>query len=176
MIRVGKSRYHQFSLRALFVIVTLLCVCLGKTVTGAQRQRDAVARLKALPTEIYVWYDYQTSGLNWDKAPAMGNPFKPPPRPEWLSRSLGIDFLATVTFVDFTWSARLNRSEIAILRDLPTIQYLYLGDVNLSSSVTDTLKCLPKLRLLTVYPDVTEEDLTRLRRELPNCRVIRDPL
>ena len=65
-----RRRWFQYSLRTLFVLVTVLCVWLAVTVERVRKQREAVEAIEALGGQVY--YEYQSSGG------------QEPPGPKWL--------------------------------------------------------------------------------------------
>jgi hypothetical protein len=93
----SSARCLRFSLRTLLAIVTALGLLLGVLVHRANRQRRAVEAIRALGGTVR--YDYEVGGL----AEA--------PLPDWLCRTVGLDFFCDVTRVDFFDPTGLTRDE-----------------------------------------------------------------
>src|SRR5262245_17910828 len=81
-------RWLRFSLRTLLLALTLACVALGWWVHKAERQRRAVAAIRAAGG--YVEYDYERDG----RRRGLRNPT--PPGPVWLHSVVGVDYFADV--------------------------------------------------------------------------------
>src|SRR5687768_4773908 len=80
-------RWLRYSLRSLFVLVTLTSVMLGVWVNRAERQRRAVAAIRAAGGTVR--YDYEQAG-----AQAAGPVDGQLPGPDWLCRLLSVDYFA----------------------------------------------------------------------------------
>jgi len=74
-----RRRYLTFSLRTLFVLLTVLAVWLGVVVNRAREQREAVKAIEALGG--FVFYDWQNARPATDE----------PAGPIWLRRTIGDD-------------------------------------------------------------------------------------
>src|SRR5262245_56517524 len=90
-----RRRWFSFSLRTLFIAVTIFGTWLGVRVTRAIEQRDAVAAIRAAASDVEVFYDCQIdeSGAYISDAQAPG--------PEWLRQLIGIDYFANVVLIGF---------------------------------------------------------------------------
>src|SRR6516162_7934230 len=82
----------RISVRGLLVLVLIVGAGLAWVVHRAHVQRDAVAAIKRVGG--HIGYRWQRSNGTWIF------PRPNPPWPEWLRRTLGPDFLDTVTYVD----------------------------------------------------------------------------
>jgi len=80
-----RRRWFQFSLRTLFVLVTVLCVWLAVTANRARNQREAVAAIEELGGSVR--YEYQNS---------FG---QEPPGPKWLRELVGEEYFVSVVDV-----------------------------------------------------------------------------
>ena len=91
-----RRRWFQYSLRTLFVLVTVLCVCLAVTANRARRQREAVKAIESVGGQVRYEYQY-VSGQE-------------PPGPEWLRELIGDEYFVSVVVVylnpDFTEGRR----------------------------------------------------------------------
>jgi hypothetical protein len=194
--RSNLSRFLQFRLRTLFVLLTALALWLGWQVRQAERQHRAVRAI--LDVGGVVEYDFQSQEANWW-------------RPAWVRQLIGSDFLHDVVAVEFDGSRMLAEQHrydlptrddlagaLAHLPDLPALERLDLGvmlpltDGDLgrfaglrrlkrltiyAPQVTDQglehLASLSGLERLDVdYTSVTQDGIDRLRAALPKCEII----
>ena len=81
----AKRRILRVSLRALMVLVALLCLPLAWWANKAQVQKETVFRLRELGNEVIYRHDTDVDGKGKVDAP------------EWLVDLLGIDFFSTPT-------------------------------------------------------------------------------
>ncbi len=115
-----KLRWYQFSLRSLFVFVTLCafaCSWFAVKRQQAETQRQAVAAI--LQTGGEVKYDYQ-----FDKA-GKEIPNAQPPAPAWARKLLGDDF-----FSNAAEARSETRDAIRHLRKLARLRRLDLKQAN----------------------------------------------
>ncbi len=160
--RTRPRRRWGCSLRALFFMVTVLCVALGYKVHQVQRQREAVRALAA--EKVILLWDYQLAGRT------------DPPGPEWLRQLLGDDFFAHVGMIGFVvpmWgvptSDKVDDDLLANLRSLRLVERIRLDDCD---QITDrglasvgTLGRLTELNLSNTHvTDVGIAKLAPLRR------------
>ncbi len=164
--RTRLTRFLQFRLRTLLVLVTALSVLaayVGWQVRRAERQRRAVEAI--LAAGGFVEYDFEASAEHdlW--------------RGTWLRRWLGNDLLHDVTAVEFDAARMMIDSRrydppseeqlaaaIARLTDLPALERLRLGMMlPVSDDDMRRLATLTRLKQLTLYaPLVTDEGLAHL--------------
>jgi len=133
-----RRRFFRYSLRTLFVVVTVFCLWMGWQVKRAKDQGQAVKAIQEAGGR--VTYRYQ------DDNPARRN--APYPYPPWLSEFLGEDLLLTVVgvYVEGTKVDDGKFEELSEhLRRLPKLRWLELRN----SRVTDRgLACVSELRTL----------------------------
>lgn len=123
-------RWFRFSLRTLFLLVTVLGVWLGLHIQAMRRQKESIAAIKSIGGWCY--YDFQdrfAQNLDPDLKATS-------PAPIWFHDWLGDDFFHNITFVNLVYGedAGGNRQE----NDLEVI---------------NDLKCLagfPKLKMLAL--------------------------
>src|SRR5688500_9799987 len=128
-----RSRWLRYSLRSLFVALTIGGIAFGFWRNSAERQRKAVEAIEA--GFGHVRYDYELA-----KADA--------PRPAWLARVLGRDYLATPLEVDvlngtseavslmcgtltrlrsvMVWETQMTENQLALLSGCRDLRVLYL--------------------------------------------------
>ncbi len=136
--RVSPRRWFHFSLRTLFVALTIACLWLGFEVTQARRQRAAVQSLEKLGA--YVAYDYDEPGTQYESGGA-------PPRlrtlsstKQWIADWLGKDYVATAIRVSIS-SPTVTDESLVPLAELSELEAIHLEGCML---VTDaTLRNLP---------------------------------
>jgi hypothetical protein len=129
-------RWMQLSLRTVFLLVTVLCVALGRWVTTAERQRQAVAAIEATGGFIdYVPFLALVEGSG------VTNPRESEAFPVTLLRHwLPPDYFDEVLQVHLT-NTRLTEAGLVHLRGLTDLQTLGLGNTQ------DTDAALARLRL-----------------------------
>jgi hypothetical protein len=170
------KRVFHISLRTMMIIFTVLCVLLGWKVYRVQRQKQAIAVVEA--SAGFIVYDYQRN-RNIDGYL---------PGPDWLCELLGVDYFAAVVAVGFQ-----KYKDIAPLGSLTDLGTLYLADAeqqdlatvarlaNLRALALDggsfsDLSPLAKLtrleELQLIGSNFDDEEIERLKRMLPNCRVL----
>ena len=143
-----RRRYLTFSLRTLFLLLTALAVWLGVVVNRAREQRDAVEAIRELGGAVV--YDWQPASHKptWrsNKAPKPGGP-------DWLRRIVGDYFFQEVRRVEFM-SRHHIWTDSDIQRSMPH------------------LKRLRGLKEVWYWKDISDNTLSELRAELPNCAVV----
>lgn len=168
MPRICHHGYLAFSLRTLFVVLTVLGIWLGVIVHRAREQREAVKAIEAMGGVIvYDWQPQPTprskgkwtsrkiaaKRWTWHFSFDLGNAAIP--GPEWLRGIIGDDFFQSVEGVAF------------------------IGVSTVKSHFTDegirewipALKRLRTLRTLIIEGDVSEEMMAELKAALPDCTV-----
>ena len=111
-----KRRRRQYSLRTLFVVVTIGCVVFswfGWQMQRARRQQRAVAAVRENSGTVY--YDYESG--RWSKSPAAARNLT------WFEQIVGIDFTCDVVRVDLNASPV---SDVSFLSGLASVRTLYL--------------------------------------------------
>ena len=118
----------RFSMRTLFIIVTLLCVVLGPLsvkLYQARQQRLAVEGLPPFGGRIVIHYDY-----NRDKEGNYVHGL--PTNYRWLRSILGNDFFDTVVFVRISEPTATDISNLTQLQSVESIILVDPQDVDLS--------------------------------------------
>jgi hypothetical protein len=191
-----RRRWLRFSLRTLLLVVTLVAVALSVWVNQAERQRRAVAAIRAAGG--WVKYDYERRPLVTGTAVGFSVQSTPQssfdgelPGPDWLCRLLGVDY-----FADVTWALRFDEIDVAILCALTSLERLDLSGTQVSDAglahlsgltslqvlnldgtqVSDAgcvrLSGLTSLQELSLYDtQATDAGCERLQTALPNCTI-----
>ena len=174
------KRLFRFSLRTVFVLVTILCVALGIKVRRVCQQRESVEWVLAQGGVIA--YEHETPATAFAPFPAPNLP-----GPECLRTWLGDDYFVTPYVV---WLGGDAVEDVSPLQHLPTLRCAIvcsrrLVDVapleNLQALRTLYLKChedcdlsplknLRHLKKLYVL-SAGDEDIDELRTALPRCEV-----
>lgn len=160
----SRRQWFQFRLRTVLVVFAVMSVCLAIVSSRANRQRQAVEKIKAAGG-IAV-YDFEC-----DEGFKRRTDDPQPPGPEWLRRLIGIDYFATVTYVSFH---EANDTSLALLTELPKLRALELtDDRNISDAGMWCLEDLPLLEALYIdgCAKVTDASVEHLR-VLKNLRVL----
>lgn len=134
-------RWFQIRIRTLLLMVVGLSVWLAIVNSQANRQRRAVARIKAAGG--LVGYDYEVDA-NFNRR--TDNPA--PPGPDWLRNVIGVDYFSTVIFVSFPTA---TDQSLAAVTDLPNLRGLELtDDIKLTDAELACVNNLPKLEALYI--------------------------
>ena len=154
-----KRRWYQFSLRMLFVLVTLLSVgfgYLGIKIEQGRRQHWAVAAIANAGARVRYDYEYDV----YD----MWNLGAEPTSPVWMRKVLGDDFFASVRSVDLVGS-RVDDAILEHLRAIQQIRLMYLDSALITDAGLENLKYLTELRELNlVCPQLTDMGLANLQK------------
>jgi hypothetical protein len=198
-----RRRWLQFSLRTLLIVVflwALLFGWLGLRLHRARRQRIAIEALEA--RSAWTLYDYQYVA---EERPSFTYQYPhygyakhgDPPVSEWLCDLFGVDFFASVVFVNKGWG-NVGHGDLMHLDSFPNLEELQLYRTDVTDEDLAHLASLRRLRLLDVSSDdISDEGLThlaslvsleevylggtkltdagiaRLRDALPNARIYR---
>lgn len=135
----------KFSLRWLFVGLTLFAVLLAVSSTQVRRQREAVRQLRQQPEIVDVWYEHEVMRDDAGVVVARISPhYVDSDVPPWLLERLGVDWF-----------------------------YKVIGVLVMEPSSEDTLAWLKQLPYLQEVHCVgcDDDELTRLRLALPHVEV-----
>jgi len=159
-----RRRWLQFSLRTLFVVVTVFCVWMGITANRARDQRLAVEAIEALGGTIrYEYqgdYDYvviTNTGVQTGRSPV-------PPGPEWLRGLIGDEFFFSVSKIELGGTKADDASLTAIGR-LADMKNLNLRYNQVTDAGLEHLIGLTNLESLTLDgTQITDAGLVHLQR------------
>jgi Leucine-rich repeat (LRR) protein len=151
-----KRRWLQISLRAVLVLVTLLCVGLSLWVGPAERQRRAVAAIDKFGGSVR--YGELAAG---ERFPVT-----------FLRRWLSPDYFDEVEEVDLT-GTQVTDAGLAHLQGLTGLQGLWLINTQVTDAGLAHLQGLTGLQVLSLdNTQVTDAGLAKLRQALPKCAII----
>ena len=152
---VGKLR---FTLRTLFVLLTISAVWLGYFTNHSRRQKIAVEAIETAGGRVR--YDYQRTHANSRNGEAVL------PGPSWLHKVLGDDFFRRVVEVDWNGKKTFRAEELRPLRDLPRLDTLNLNFSGIGDSCLAEIAELRHLKKLHLEEcsGVTDAGLAHLSR------------
>lgn len=168
-----KRRWFAFRLRTLLIVVVVLGLALTPLAMKLKKARaQKVAVEWVLENDGSVFYDWQLddgSGIR--------------PGPEWLRRLIGDEFFQTVRGVDFQLPlAMIVAMEYADYEGIDPLDLSRLAEfdelqilVIMGKRVEDLspLNELLDLKYLKIRAHVTDKEVARLQKALPNCEIIR---
>src|SRR5262245_17761013 len=111
-----RRRWLRFSLRALLLIVTVLCIWIGIKVNAARRQRAAMAAMQR--AGVMVKFDYQL------------------PAPAWIRQLIGEEYFREVVRVAGD-HGHISADDFARLTDFPELTELTLDSTKITQSDTE---------------------------------------
>jgi hypothetical protein len=155
----------QFSLRALLLLMTLVCLICGAWLNRAIRQRTAVRRFYELTDargetqgESPVTMTYRYQGKNEYYKPIV---------PKWqhpLRDAIGEEAFGEVTGVQLMDTAVVD-DDLRHLASVPTIEYINLRNTKITNAGLVHLRVCPKLKMLTFDGmPITDAGLAELSR------------
>ncbi len=116
----NKRRWLRFSLKTIFVLVTLYCVWLAIVTLQAHKQQRAVKRIQALHGAVAFAFELDEKG-NWKQNP---QPFVP----AWIRNALGEDYFRRVAIVNFDEGSDPTDVDLRVLEGLTDVQQLTLSN------------------------------------------------
>jgi len=145
-----KRRLLRFSLRALLLLMILVCVTLGWKIVQVRKQRAVVAWVQESGGNVL--YDYESYVDGWPQ----DNPR--PPGPEFLRKLLGDDFFSNVTYIEISEE---ELSDVTPLAGLASLIWLGLDNTR----VSDVMPLAGLTSLSFLYLENTQiSDVTPLAR------------
>ncbi len=188
-----RRRFFRYSLRTLFLVVTVFCIWLGIIANRARDQKHAVEVI--LEAGGHVMYEHQiiVLGMHHSRMLSPGTPSysTEPPGPEWLRQVIGDEYFFRVHSVSLRESevnsevmgatlamiGRLNDlrsvdlSDLQItdagmvhLRELNNLRWLFLDDTNVNDAKLEHVKRLIKLEWLHLdSTEITDAGLVNLK-------------
>ncbi|PQO46281.1 leucine-rich repeat domain-containing protein [Blastopirellula marina] len=160
-----KRSWLSFSLRAMLVIVTLLCAVLGwigRDIYQARIESDVAAKVEAVWGTVV--YDYQLATFEEARQSypgVYGGPTAPPtsPQPPWLDRQLGFPVQARIVRIEFEHRSRYENyggmlAPIPVPKDIP------------AKLVPDLLQ-LPRLEQITFNFGELNDESFELLSQMP---------
>ena len=167
-----RRRWLQFSLRTMFVVVTVLCVWLGVVVKQARDHRLAVKMI--LESGGTIVYEHQLSYRHMPPSTGASRPMGPrlPPGPEWLRGLVGDEYFFTVTKLILLGPNFTDTSLLAVGK-LTDVKSLSFHDAEITDAGLLHLKRLTNLDTLVILnSSVTDDGVKKLQQALSNCNII----
>lgn len=177
-----KRRWFQYSLKTLFIAITLASLAMGLLfVSPAQRQRAAVQRVHRL------------GGSYWYAEVKTKEPWASRQLRKWLPRDFfdkvaGVNLYATPTkdadlsdFRSFTEiqqidliGTKVTDSGLVYLRGCKQLRDLSLDGTEITGTGLTHLHQLKQLEKLSItHTKATDASISELQKALPGCRIIR---
>jgi hypothetical protein len=111
-------RWLRFSLKTIFVLVTLYCIWLAVIALRAHKQHRAVKRIQELHGAIAFAFELDADG-NWKQNP---QPFVT----AWIRNALGEDYFRRVAIINFDEGSDPTDDDLRVLENLADVQQLTL--------------------------------------------------
>ena len=165
-VTVRRRRWHQYSLRTLLILITVICCGLGWVGVKVQQGRKQKEVVDAFTKAGGIFgYEYQyDANRRWHRDAE-------PPGPPWLRSLLGDDFFRNPNEVDLS-VAHLTAADFKHLQEMTKLKWLKLGGTQVTDAVLDNLKGLPQLEdLFVTSTSVTDAGVKKLRQALPHCKI-----
>jgi len=173
-----KRRWLQFSLRTLFVVVTVFCVWMGIIAKQARDQKQAVEMIRDMGGMVLYQYQvdqFQSSRVILVTDKTTDLPFPRPPGPEWLRRIVGDEYFFTVASI-YLDGPHFTDASLLVAGQLTDAKFLRLDNTQITDAGLVNVKGLTNLQMLSLgTTQVTEEGVKQLQQSLPNCRIHRSP-
>jgi hypothetical protein len=131
-----KRRWAQFSLAAMFVVLTALCVWWVVQVKCAHRQQEAVKQIVAMDGAVSYDYEFDPSGA-----------MVPGASPPWLTALVGVDFVCNVRSVSLVGTNAMD-ADLKCLASLPALESLRLSGTGITERGIMRIGYAPKVREL----------------------------
>ena len=167
-----RPRWVVFSIRSMFIVITVICVWLAVVTARARKQLQAVDKIQKLGGVLQ--FDFLFDGRQGHVPNAR------PQAPEWLRRAVGEDHFRRVVTVDFNFGGgnKATDVDLAVFRNLPDVTTI---ELNNNPRVTDNglkhLAGLNKLRVLYLYrANVKGPGIRHLPRNLEILMLTHSPL
>lgn len=151
--RIAWKRLFQYRLYTLLIVITIVTIWLAWWSHSARRQRDAVATLTKMGTDVV--YDFEARNQN-----------KPPHWPAWLVETMGVDYFADVHYVNYLLDVgHIADSDLEYFKNLTSLRELDLSyQKNISDAGLEHLKGLTSLEYLDLTATaITDAGLEKLK-------------
>ena len=160
-----KRRWYQYSLRTLFVLMTLFaiaCSWYAVEMQKAAKRRAAIAEITKLGG-LVLYYDAAT--------PSWG---EPPGWFSWLRILHGDEQLGNAVSVIFFSSSSITDAGLVHLKDLTKLERLEIQCTQITDAGLEHLKGLTSLEWLGLHytHQITHEGVENLHQALPNCLIV----
>jgi hypothetical protein len=130
----------RFSLKTIFVLVTLYCIWLTIITLRAHEQHRAVKRIQELHGAVAFAFELNADG-SWRENP---HPFVP----AWIRNTLGEDYFRRIAIINFDEGSDPTNDDLRVLENLAEVQQLTLDN---RKKITDAgLNHLAGLKRLNV--------------------------
>jgi len=156
-----KRQWLQFSLRTLFVVVTVFCIWLGVITKKAREQRLAVEAIRAWGGSVF--YEHESLAARGGGRAAAGVRRSDTPGPEWLRRLIGDEYFFTVARVVGIGST-VDDAGLEAIGRLTDVQELNLNYTDVTDAGLEHLNGLTNLKKLYLNdPKITNAGLVHMK-------------
>jgi hypothetical protein len=174
--------WRSISLRAMLGLILLVGIPTGWWAGQAHQQKAARARIEAVNGSVVYRSEvnYADGTVTAEASDRVDQALqkvgiigftRPPakPRPpelfkDWARRTLGVDFVDSVTHVIIMMSDKVKDEDLKALGDLPKLKYLELSQSKLTEPQIHLIGQLPQLEILGLtYTRTDDADLARLK-------------
>jgi len=179
-----KRRWLRFSLRTVFVLITVLGVCLGIVINQARNRKKAIVAID----ELGGTYGVYSVGPKWlrdlvkderyfyDAGRVSFGPSNPAYTHEFRNEDLErmVDLLNVFSHFRMLDIAGTHISDDGLrhLKRLRNLEHLRLSSTVVSDRGLEHLKGIKTLREIELTDtDVTDQGVAELRRALPMCKI-----
>jgi hypothetical protein len=155
---INKLTKPRFTLRTLFVVLTISAVWLGYYTNEARRQRIAVEAIQASGGRVR-YDDQRTLANGKDRgATSLGS--------SWIGRLLGDDYFRRVVEVDWSRKQGFEPNELRLLKNFSKLESVNLNFSEVNDSDLLHIADLRQLKSVQLEKchDITDEGLSHLSR------------
>lgn len=130
-------RFQRFSLRAVMILITVLCILLAYPIPRARRQKEVADWVRSFGRTPYYSYQLDPRGNYAQDLAPWG--------PTWLRQLIGIDFFYSIRMVHLD-DKKLK--DIALLARLDSLSHVELESCDLTT--IEPLKELTRLEVVSI--------------------------
>jgi hypothetical protein len=147
-----RRRVLRFSLRFLFVMMTITAIYLGMLTVRARHQRAVVAMVLELGGEVRYLHNRPDP-----QRPKEINVQIPAPGPGWLRKLIGEDYFVSVVSI-YLRGTKVTDEQLEMVADLPYLDNLTLDETPISDQGYAHLKKLRNLKVLWLNETKIEDN------------------
>jgi hypothetical protein len=150
----------QYRLRALLIVIAVLCAWLGLRVNSARRQHAAVTTIERLGGDAYYDYPIKRDLLGRDGV----YPKTPFPYSAWLRPLIDAVAPPTVVIVRLRDTAATDQ-DLVVLKSLSRVRELDLSNTSITDEGLIVVGQLPRLKSLSFRgPSIGDHGVEHLKR------------
>lgn len=162
-----RRRFFRYSLRTLFVVVTVFCVWMGMIAKAARDQRLAVEAIQEAGGTVYYQHQVSVDRVSPSLSYSVLQPSWPgfdPPGPAWLRKLIGDEYFFSVWNIILN-GPKINDRDVAAVKRLTKLEILSLKSTNVTDAGLVHLTELTNLQFLCLFKSqFTDAGLEHLKR------------